>query len=220
MKFCCWMFAAVLSLPLPILAQKPAVRPAITGIATVSVYASDMAKSRGFYGKFLGFPEIHLGSRRYRVNEQQTIQVDLAPHGETDFLESIALATPDVEAMRSYLVGNGVQVSGRIERRADGAHWFQMKDPEGHRIEFVQAPSSPTAMHGGEDQVSHHILHAGFVVRDRAAEDHFFRDILGFHQAWQGGATDKKTDWVDMQVPNGGDWIEYMLHAPGPVTAQ
>ena len=55
------------------------------------------------------------------------------------------------------------------------------------------------------------IIHAGFVVHDRAAEDRFYKDILGFHVYWHGGMKDDETNWVDMQVPDGTDWIEYML---------
>ena len=58
------------------------------------------------------------------------------------------------------------------------------------------------------------IIHAGFVVRDRDAEDRFYKDILGFHVYWHGGRKDDETSWVDMQVPDGTDWIEYMLNVP------
>jgi catechol 2,3-dioxygenase-like lactoylglutathione lyase family enzyme len=58
------------------------------------------------------------------------------------------------------------------------------------------------------------LIHAGFVVHDRAAEDRFYKDILGFHVYWHGGRTDDETSWVDMQVPDGTDWIEYMLNVP------
>jgi catechol 2,3-dioxygenase-like lactoylglutathione lyase family enzyme len=54
------------------------------------------------------------------------------------------------------------------------------------------------------------------VVKDRAAEDHFYKDILGFHVYWHGGRKDDGVDdWVAMQVPDGTDWLEYMLNIPG-----
>jgi hypothetical protein len=55
-------------------------------------------------------------------------------------------------------------------------------------------------------------MHAGYVVHDRAAIDHFYKDVPGFHLYWQGGAKAGDVDWVMMQVPDGTDWIEYMLH--------
>ncbi len=44
--------------------------------------------------------------------------------------------------------------------------------------------------------------------------DKFYKDILGFHMYWHGGMKDEETNWVDMQVPDGTDWIEYMLNVP------
>jgi catechol 2,3-dioxygenase-like lactoylglutathione lyase family enzyme len=58
------------------------------------------------------------------------------------------------------------------------------------------------------------IIHTGFVVNDRAAEDHFYKDVLGFHVYWHGGRHEGKDDWVAMQVPDGTDWVEYMLNIP------
>jgi catechol 2,3-dioxygenase-like lactoylglutathione lyase family enzyme len=63
-------------------------------------------------------------------------------------------------------------------------------------------------------QISTRLIHAGFVVLDRAAEDKFYKDTLGFHVYWHGGMKDDETNWVDMQVPDGTDWLEYMLNVP------
>jgi len=56
----------------------------------------------------------------------------------------------------------------------------------------------------------------GVTVRDRAAADRFYKDILGFQSIWYGGMTDDRVDWVDMRVPDGTDWLEYMLNARDP----
>ncbi|HXF27975.1 MAG TPA: VOC family protein, partial [Bryobacteraceae bacterium] len=71
-----------------------------------------------------------------------------------------------------------------------------------------------------DTRISQRIIHVGITVQDRAAADHFYKDILGFHAIWHGGMTDDRTDWVDMQVPDGTDWLEYMLnvHNPSPHT--
>jgi catechol 2,3-dioxygenase-like lactoylglutathione lyase family enzyme len=58
------------------------------------------------------------------------------------------------------------------------------------------------------------MIHAGFVVHDRAAQDRFYKDILGFRLYWHGGMQAGADDWVDMQVPDGTQWIEYMLNVP------
>ena len=63
-------------------------------------------------------------------------------------------------------------------------------------------------------QLSSHLIHAGFVVKDLAAENHFYVDLLGFRLYWYGGFKDAGTDWYELQVPEGSDWIEYMLNIP------
>ena len=59
------------------------------------------------------------------------------------------------------------------------------------------------------------MIHVGFLVHSREAEDKFYRDLLGFRPYWFGGMHDDKIDWVSQQVPDGHDWLEYML-AAGP----
>jgi hypothetical protein len=38
--------------------------------------------------------------------------------------------------------------------------------------------------------------------------------VLGFRPYWHGGMKDNETDWVSLQVPDGTDWLEYMLNQP------
>jgi hypothetical protein len=35
--------------------------------------------------------------------------------------------------------------------------------------------------------------------------------VLGFRPYWYGGANDTVISWVSQQVPDGTDWLEYML---------
>ena len=89
-----------------------------------------------------------------------------------------------------------------------------MKDPEGNPIEFVQERPALIGR-SAEKPVSKVMIHAGFVVHDRAAEDKFYKDLLGFHVYWHGGMKDDETDWIDMQVPDGTQWLEYMMVRDG-----
>ena len=97
----------------------------------------------------------------------------------------------------------------------------QVTDPDGHAIEFLQfvAGGIEAARLGQampESRISTRIIHVGVTVKDRDAADRFYRDILGFRDVWHGGMTDDRTDWVDMRVPDGTDWLEYMLNVRNP----
>jgi catechol 2,3-dioxygenase-like lactoylglutathione lyase family enzyme len=90
-----------------------------------------------------------------------------------------------------------------------------VSDPEGNNVEFTQQGThAPKAGNAASTRMSTHIIHAGFVAHDRAALDRFYKDLLGFHLYWEGGSSAGHTDWVMMQVPDGTDWLEYMLYLP------
>ncbi|MHB1023943.1 MAG: VOC family protein [Acidobacteriaceae bacterium] len=203
------------------LAQKnsPA-RPAITGIAHVTLFAHDIPKSQEFYASLLGWDQVPANTVqsgvRFYVNHSQYVEL-VSPPGKDpdDRLDTIGLATSNAEAMREYLAAHGIVVPQAVTVAKDGSRSFLVHDPDGNKIEFTQASShaifKPVA---GFHPLSTHIIHAGFVVRNRAAADHFYKDLLGFRLYWQGGQQDGRTDYVAMQVPNGTDWLEYMLNLP------
>ena len=66
--------------------------------------------------------------------------------------------------------------------------------------------------------ISGRIIHIGYMVRSRAAEDAFYRDLLGFRPYWHGAMNAQSTDWISQQVPDGHDWLEYMMVGPGSTT--
>lgn len=195
-------------------------KPPITGIAHVTLYADDMTKSQQFYQSLLGWEMVpggraHSGVRFY-ANHLQYIELISPPDfGRMDRLDSVAFATTDAESLRRYLESRQVVVPRALTIDRDGSKTFLVHDPEGNRIEFVQPgthllPEPRLASR----RLSSHIIHAAYVVRNRAAMDRFYKDILGFRLYWQGGAKEGDIDWVMMQVPNGTDWIEYMLYLP------
>jgi len=103
----------------------------------------------------------------------------------------------------------------------DGNRGFAVKDPNGHIVEFVQfMPASLPSRNFGKalsaTRISERMIHVGLTVEDRPAADHFYKDILGFKEIWHGGRQDDRTDWVDMRVPEGTDWLEYMLNVRHP----
>jgi len=182
-------------------------RPPITGFSHVAFYSSSPVAAKQFYAGLLG---LEPGERPglYIVGRQSIEAEAEKPAQPPSLLSHIAFATPDAEGMRRYLQSCGVQVPANTNRESNGTRWFGLKDPEGHAIEFVQ--ESVRKRTKGR-AVSSQIIHAGFVVRDRTVEDKFYRDILGFKLYWSGGMEDGHTDWVAMQVPEGRQWIEYMM---------
>jgi catechol 2,3-dioxygenase-like lactoylglutathione lyase family enzyme len=196
-------------------------RPRITGIDHVTIYVSDVEKSRRFYSDVLG---LTAGCPQYSGSEtcflvrpsQQRIVLKLVPpqirvDAHKSWLAEIAFATDDVLLLRQYLLTHGLQ-PGPIQQ--DSAQSFRVRDPEGNSISFVHRSPSKIAYAPSSKQISSRMIHAGFVVKDSSAENHFYVDILGFRLYWQGGFKDDGTDWYELQVPDGPDWIEYMLNIP------
>ena len=203
-------------------------RPAITGISHLTLFADDFAKSQNFYRDLLGWIQWPGGGAkpgvRFYPNHGQYVElVDPPIPGQIDRLDSVAFETSDVEAMRMYLRANGVTVPPALIVDEHGNRSFAVHDPEGNKIVFQQDSDHPTGFEPSSvvQSLSNHIMHAGYMVRNRGALDHFYKDVLGFHLYWQGGDPADRVDWVMMQVPDGSDWIEYMLYLPAhPSLAQ
>jgi len=196
-------------------------RPSITGVSHITLYADDMVRSQELYAGVLGWKQVNQGGMRFYANHLRYVELLPPPEkGLENRLYGVGFVTSDAEKLRLYMSAHGVAVPDSVTTEPDGSRSFQVKDPEGNRVEFTQLgnrpPSapSPVAM-----PVSGHIIHVGFVVRNRALLDHFYKDLLGFHLYWQGGQPPEHTDWVMMQVPDGTDWLEYMLYLPAAPTA-
>jgi len=199
-------------------------RPPILGVSHLAVYTSDAARAERFYVHDLGFlqgadPENPQGVRYY-VNREQFIEVlPLPADAGVNRLDAIGWITTDAEQMRAYLEARGYAVPGAVQHGSDGSAWFDVKDPEGNKVEFDQPPASVLAMSmeqiydlpGKADPIGRRIIHCGEMVHSRAKEDTFYRELLGFRPYWYGGMQPGKLDWVSQQVPNGHDWLEYML---------
>ncbi len=193
----------------------PAERPRITGIDHVSFYTTAPDGVRKLYAEILGLapadPIESGGTIRYMVG-QQWVGYSAAPDPKaTDRMDHVAFTTDNIVALRRYLMGKGISAS-KIEGRSDHSLFLVVNDPEGHHIEFVERGTASVA--AGASAVSRHMIHTGFVVYHRDAEDRFYREILGFRPYWHGGMKDGETDWVALQVPDGTDWLEYMLNQP------
>src|SRR5579864_2615496 len=127
-------------------AEEHVVRPKITGIAHVRLYVSDLEKSRQYYGQFLGFGPGTAGclgatTPCYTVNAHQQIELKQITAGTPDnLLAEVAFTTTDAEELRRYVVANGIS-AGNVVKDNTGSLHFELTDPEGHVIAFVQPPS-------------------------------------------------------------------------------
>lgn len=199
-------------------AQTPA-RPSITGVSHIAVYTSNAAAAEHYYVHDIGLkkgpdPENPAGARYY-VNPRQFVEVlPLPPNAGNARLDHIGYITVNAEALRAYLAVHHYSVPAHVEHASDGSRWFNVRDPEGNVVQFLQPAPHPIRM-AGSDPVGHHIIHVGERVKSAAVQDTFYHDLLGFRPYWHGGMKPGKTDWVSQQVPNGRDWLEYMLTPSG-----
>jgi catechol 2,3-dioxygenase-like lactoylglutathione lyase family enzyme len=188
-------------------------RPAITGVAFARFYTTDVAGAERFYGKTLGFEEREADGRLvYTVNRSQWIELERsAPPKENERMAAVGFTTRDAAGLERYLAAHGVKAEIPLKNGK-----FGVRDPEGNLVMFVQAGSekvvagAPAAARA----VSGRVIHVGFIVRDRAKEDAFWKGLLGFRPYWAGGRDPARTDYVSQQVPDGSDWLEYMLNQP------
>jgi catechol 2,3-dioxygenase-like lactoylglutathione lyase family enzyme len=193
-------------------------RPPITGIALVVIRVSDPKTSLDFYGKEIGLGTGRCGgpdSPCLAVSGSQLVALDRNVSPSSSNLMEVFFATSDVVGLQRYLIAHGMQ-PGEVGLSENGRRTFSVRDPEKHVIAFMEF--QPDEVHSTPSQVSARLIHAGFVVKDRAAEDKFYKDVLGFHLYWHGGMKEGEDNWVDMQVPDGTDWIEYMLKVPDNAT--
>lgn len=205
------------------LAQTSAARPRILGIDHVTFYTTAPDGMKKLYGDVLGLSSaapVESGEMARYMIGTQWVGYSPAPDPKAiDRMDHVAFATDNIVALRRYLTEKAVKAT-KIEGRSDHSLAFSVSDPEGHRIEFVErGPKAPISIKGHQSDaqvpwVSHNMIHVGFLVYHQDAEDHFYRDILGFRPYWHGGMKDDVTEWLAIQVPDGTDWLEYMLNQP------
>jgi len=200
--------------------------PSIYGIDFVRVKAADFQKSADTYSKILGLSTggygcTHAKNPCYVVNAEQHVELTKATAGDSgSWLEEIAFGTNDVSRLREYLQSQQIVVS-HIQTAADGRPFIEAQDPEHNRIAFVTFSNRDATAPLNPHQVGPRIFHAGFVVHDLGTMKHFYMDQLGFRLYWRGGFKDippgtaernSDIDWFALQVPDGSDWIEFMLN--------
>ena len=225
-----FLFIFAISLFSSCSAFAPPPRPTISGIALVRFDVSDLVKAEEFYGRFLGLPRVgtpisasvngtthpYFGCLAsdadcFFIGPTQKLEIRAVPSAAGILINSVGFLVSDAKALRQYLASRGVK-AGDLISPSEKTAYFTTLDPEQHNVVFLQLSGNyQLSLASATSAASGHMIHAGFVVRDREAEDTFYKDILGFHVYWHGGMKDGEDNWVDMQVPDGTDWIEYML---------
>ncbi len=231
MRFPVLLFVVGLMAPPVALAQAAPVRPRIIGISHAAFYVSDMAKARAFYEGFLGYQSPFSIPRKnpqeqlvwIKINDRQTIELfpgsEVAPGA--DRLYHIAVETDDAEAMRLYLKSRGVAVPDKVGVGKIGNKNYFIKDPSGNIVEIVEyLPAGWTRREAGkfmaDTRISTRLSHVGVMIAQLDTALKFYVDILGFREIWRGSKTANVLNWVNLQVPDGQDYVEFMLYDKYP----
>jgi catechol 2,3-dioxygenase-like lactoylglutathione lyase family enzyme len=204
-------------------------RPRILGISHIGLLAHDFEKSRSFYRDFLGFEEPYSLKNPddtplmtfFKINDHQYIELYPEQEVHGDRMTHISLETDDIEGLRLYLASKGVQVPDHPHKARIGNMSFDIIDPAGHKVEMVQyMPGSKTVDAYGkfmsDRRISDHMTHVGLIVTKLDPEYEFYTKILGFKETWRGSSTGTVLSWVNLKVPDGDDYIEFMLSKEEP----
>jgi catechol 2,3-dioxygenase-like lactoylglutathione lyase family enzyme len=126
-------------------------------------------------------------------------------------MAAVGFTTRDISALDRYLRARGVKIEQPLRNNR-----LAVRDPEGNLVVFIQSGAEKAVATAAVSSkaTSTRLIHAGFLVHDADKENTFWKDILGFRPLWHGGRTEADTDWISLQVPDGTDWVEYMLNAP------
>jgi catechol 2,3-dioxygenase-like lactoylglutathione lyase family enzyme len=212
-------------------AGEEAKRPRILGIAHIALFVSDLQKARAFYKDFLGYEEPYTlkrpdGSDRVafiKINEDQYLELFAENSRQDGRLNHISFLTDSADGMRAYLASRGVKVPDKVGKGQVGNS--NITDPDGHMVEIVQyQPESWTRREKGkyvpDTRISTHIAHVGVLIGSLDPAMKFYHDTLGFNEIWRGSPSDKVLSWVNMRVPDGQDYLEFMLYSDAPDAQQ
>jgi lactoylglutathione lyase len=123
--------------------------------------------------------------------------------------------------MRLYLAARGVKVPDKVPTGRIGNANFNVKDPDGHAVEIVQyLPGGWTVREKGKylgpHRISDRMAHIGIMVASLDAATKFYTGVLDFREIWRGSKDGKVLNWANSQVPDGEDYVEFMLYQNPP----
>jgi lactoylglutathione lyase len=208
-------------------------RPKVLGVAHLAVYVKDLAKTRQFYEDFMGFgepftlpPKDGPGVRIafIKVNDHQYFEIFNEKDRGEGQLNHISFYVDSADQAYAFFKSKGIEVmsdKGKAGKGQTGNKNFNVKDPDGHIVEIVEyQPDSWTARESGKfmpsTRISDHIMHVGVLVGDLDKSMAFYHGLLGFEEFWRGSGSPKSLSWVNMRVPEGKDYLEFMLYPKLP----
>jgi catechol 2,3-dioxygenase-like lactoylglutathione lyase family enzyme len=208
-------------------------RPKITGVAHIALAVHDIEKSRAYYKDFLGYgepykldnPDGSLSLTFIKVNERQYIELFPEKTAGTDRLLHISIEVESAEGMRAYLKSKGVKVPDQVSKGRIKNSNFMVTDPDGHLVEIVQYNADGLTVQAkgkflddnpAGPRVSQRMSHLGIIVGALEPAMKFYGGILGFQEIWRGSKDGKVLSWVNLKVPEGNDYLEFMLYDQMP----
>ena len=210
--------------------QAPVQRPKILGISHAGYFVSDLPKALDYWHGLLGYDEpydlknpdgtVHIAF--IKINDHQHIELfNQQPPAGSGYLSHIAFIVSNAEQMRAYLASRGIPVGSKVGKGKTGDLNFEIKDPDGNLVEFVEPqPDGMEAKNKGKflpaTRISDGIYHLGFLVGNSAKSISFYGDLLGFREFWRGSSKGTVLSWIDMRVPDGEDYVEFMLYSDLP----
>ncbi len=141
---------------------------------------ADLRQARDFYTRVFGFPEqtaTGAGVAVFRVNQRQYLEFITAR--KQDPLETVYLGVT-------------------------GALPAPLRDPDGHRVEFVHGQSGNSS----PDSLSQHLLHVGMGVADLARSTDFYRSQFDGREIFR--RPDNQIVILRMPGPH-EDWLEFLV---------
>ncbi|WP_433967459.1 VOC family protein [Tunturiibacter gelidiferens] len=221
----------VFTCALTIQAQTAPTRPKILGISHVGFFVSDLPKALDFWHGLLGYnesaedknPDGSITDAILKINDHQFVELsNLQPPPGSGHLNRIAFTVSSAEQMHLYLISRGIQVATPVLKNVTtGDLTLTIKDPDGNLVEFDEPqPDGLEARTTGKflpaTRISDSIYHLGFLVGNSEKSIKFYGDLLGFQEFWRGSSNGTQLSWIDMQVPDGKDYVEFMLYRDLP----
>jgi len=210
-------------------------RPRVTGISHVGFFVSDLPKAVAFWHDFLGYDEMYTIPKKdssdvriafIKINDLQHIELfNEEPPMPHNMLSHLCFTVDNIEQMRAFLRSKGYDLKpGNGSKTKVGDYAFEIKDPNGLLIEFVQRlPTGKEMQAAGkfmpETRISPRIYHVGYLVADAQKTEDFYK-MLGFTETWRGGANPNELSWINMKVPDGEDYVELMLYRSASDTSK